>query len=124
MAEHPFREALEQFRTWIEDAAQVPINPDALEQFVELFAADFAISLSHPRGDAVWRRDRRRLRNLARYLATIAEMHATGGRGATAVIGEPELILAFTDVRPHCSVEETNPAEPTRGKYCSGVDVS
>ncbi|WP_291980647.1 hypothetical protein [Luteitalea sp.] len=123
MAEYPFRIALEEFRTWIEDAAQVPIEPEPLERFIELFAFDFAESLSHDRGDAVWRRDRRRLRNLARYLATIAEMHATGGRGATATIGEDELIAAFKIVKPHCGVAETNPATPSRGKYCSAVNV-
>lgn len=123
MAQYPFRDALEDFRSWIEDAAQIPIDPDDLEQFIERFAFDFAESLSHDRGDAVWRRDRRRVRNLARYLGTIAEMQATGGRGATAVIGEQELLLAFKAVQPHCGVPDTNPATPNRGKYCSAVVV-
>jgi hypothetical protein len=123
MGNFTFRDALNQFGEEIRNAIRdVPVNDAEFASFVELFAADFDELLSGDNGEAVWRRDRQRVRRLGRYLGTMAEFFAVAHL-TDETVGTIHLMRALNVMRPECKLGLALARRSEREGYCRHVQV-
>lgn len=120
MRPFPFREALKIFRGEIRNGIKGEVDEAELDAFVELFAADFDNLLSGEQGDAAWRKDGPRLRELGRYLGTFAEFFASSASPKRPVRTQ-DLKDALAVIKPKCTLPE--PEGQQRREYCRSVLV-
>lgn len=121
MATPIFQQALSQFKDAIRAAiTRVALDDAAFDTFVDGFAADFATVLDNDRAEAMWRLDGENVRQLGRYLGTIAEMYAV-----TAVpsqrVADDQLRRALAIIKPVCQLPV--PEGVQRREYCMNVVV-
>jgi hypothetical protein len=118
-----FRTALDQckeeFRRAIDPA--IPVDEQAVDEFAELFIADFSELLSGPRGESIWRRDGLRVRRLGHYLGTLAEFYAVSP-GQVQPIGRQQLMKALKVIQPECKLRVW-PEGAQRQDYCTRVHI-
>lgn len=123
MSDFLFRTALgqckEEFRRAIDPA--IPVDERAVDEFAELFVADFSQLLSSPRGEAIWRRDGLRVRRLGRYLGTLAEFYAVSS-GEVQTVGRRQLMKALLVIQPECKLRVW-PEGAERQDYCTRVPI-
>jgi hypothetical protein len=125
-AEPLFRRALNQFQDKIRAAiTRVGIDDGMLRDFVDEFASAFAQLLIGHEGESVWRRDGKDVRELGRYLGTMAEMFAV----TEAMPGHPipvevrHLRKALAVIKPICKLPLPASALVQRHEYCAGVSI-
>jgi hypothetical protein len=124
MPEFLFRAALKECRDEIRRAigSDVTVDERGLDEFLELFVADFSSLLSNPRGDAIWRRDGRHVRRLGRYIGTLAEFYAVAaGNGQT--VDHRHFMKALRIVQPECKLRASG-ENTERQEYCKKVIVN
>ena len=121
MSEFLFRTALSQCKEEIRRAIrpEVPVDEKALDDFLELFVADFSELLSNPRGEAIWRRDGDRVRHLGRYIGTLAEFYAVAA-GEVQTVARKQLMRALMVIQPECKLRAV-PEGAERQDYCSHI---
>ena len=120
MGPFPFREALKIFRGEISNGIKGGVDEADLEAFVELFAADFDHMLSHEQGEARWRKDGPRVKELGRYLGTFADFFASSATPKRPV-RTPDLKEALAIIKPRCTLPE--PEGQQRREYCKSVPI-
>lgn len=117
-----FREAMSQFKTEIRTAiTDVPVDQADLDDFIELFATDFAEILANDDGPAIWRRDGRRVRRLGRYLGTLAEFFAVA-RVLDETVTRKHLMRALRIMQPECKLRAKHPSGE-RKDFCQNVQI-
>jgi len=112
--------ALDLCKEWIRaGVTRVPLNEKDLDRFTAQFLPDFVKLLDGPRGAAVWRRDGQFVRQLGRYIGTIAEFYAVAS-GTLEPVRMEHLRRALAVIRPECQLPVRG---MLRGKYCLSVST-
>lgn len=121
MSEFLFRTALGECRDEIRRAisAEIPVDEQAIDEFIDHFTADFSELLSHERGEAIWRRDGGRVRRLGRYIGTLAEFYAVA-HGEVQAVGRTHLMKALVVIQPECKLRVVKEGAE-RQDYCRHV---
>jgi hypothetical protein len=124
VSESLFRTALSECKQAVRQAIapEIPVDEQELDEFMGLFVPDFSELLSHPRGEAVWRRDGPLVVRLGRYIGTLAEFYAVAA-GNKETVGRRHLMKALKVVQPECKLRAV-PEGAVRQDYCAKVLVS
>ena len=119
-----FRTALQECKAAVQAAiTRVEIDGPSFDRFMEEFAGDFSSVLSNSKGRAIWRRDGRSVRHLARYIGTIAEFYAAAAVPREKV-GMKHLRRALSIVQPECHLPSPAAAAMQRDYLCRHVSAN
>lgn len=109
MSEFAMNECVTELRA----ACRRPIHEPALERLLDTLRPNFRQILDRPEGKAHWTDHGQHMRDNGRYLGALADFF--GYQADVDVIGEAQLIQAFTMVEAACRVgapAESQPHDP------------